>query len=424
MHPMHSYDSEQGLDAATKGVPPGAVLTLSEIGSRGWNVLRGDTATPVAVLRNSAIESNIATMGEFCRQAGVSLAPHAKTSLSPQLIARQLDAGAWAMTAAVPSQVALLWSFGVDRVLLANELVDPVALAWVAGELRDHPERDLYVYVDSLAGVALAERAMAEAATSRRLMVLVELGHPHGRTGQRSRPGALEVARAAAASPYLALVGVAGYEGTIVTDDRDEARARVDAFLEEIRALTDDLRANGLFDPDEDIIVTAGGSTYFDRVAEILGPLGDSGIRVVLRSGCYITHDNGLYDRLGPSTAPGWTLAPFVAALEVWARVVSRPEPGLALVNAGRRDLSHDAGLPHVVAAHTAGGGALEVDSMTVTALSDQHAFLSIAPQSALAVGDLVGLGISHPCMTLDRWRLLMFVDDDYAVTGGARTYF
>jgi len=104
--------------------------------------------------------------------------------------------------------------------------------------------------------------------------------------------------------------------------------------------------------------------------------------------------------------------------------VVSRPEPGLALLNAGRRDVSHDAGLPMPLRGHSADGVHVDLSTATVTALSDQHAFLQVPPDNPLAVGDLVGLGISHPCTTLDRWRLLLLVDDDYDVVGSARTYF
>jgi len=421
---LEQFGTTEILTSAVKGVPPGATVTVADLWTRGWNVLRGDTATPVAVLRRSALSSNIATMREFCERSGVSLAPHAKTTLSPQVLALQLEAGAWALTVAVPSQVALLWSFGVRRVLLANELVDETALAWVAGELRDRPDRDLLCYVDSLVGVERAERAFAAAGSARRLHVMVELGHAQGRTGVRTRAEAVTVAEAVAAAPHLALVGVAGYEGTITADPPEAARAPVEEFLGALGALALDLHDRGLFDPDHDVVVSAGGSTWFDRVAAVLSPLAAQGMRVVLRSGCYVTHDSGLYARTGPSTRDGWELAPFVAALEVWTRVVSRPEPGLALLNAGRRDLSHDAGLPRPLAARTPHGDDVDVRGATVSALADQHAFLRIDPVSPLAVGDLVGLGISHPCTTLDRWPLLLLVDDDYTVTGGARTYF
>jgi D-serine deaminase-like pyridoxal phosphate-dependent protein len=414
------------LDAAFKGLPLHAAVTLDDLGAQGWNVRRGDTSTPVAVLRDAALDANLDVMRRFCEAAGVSIAPHAKTTMSPQLIDRQLAAAVWGLTAALPAQVRLLWSFGARRVLMANELTDPAALRWLARELAEHPDRELLCYVDSLDGVRLAEQAFAEVAGAPRLPVLIELGHEAGRTGARDLATALAVAEAAAAAPHLAVAGVAGYEGTIGHDRTPQTLARVDAFLTGLRDLAATLADRGLFAPGREPIATAGGSSFFERVAAILGPLGADGIRVVLRSGCYLTHDNGQYATLTPSARPEWTLPPFQPALEVWTRVVSRPEPGLVLLNAGRRDLSHDAGLPVPLAAwHAATDTPVELDADAhISALSDQHAFLRVAPASRLAVGDLVALGVSHPCMTLDRWRLFLLVNEDYDVIGGARTYF
>jgi Predicted amino acid aldolase or racemase len=112
------------LDWRDKGLPPGCSVELADLGLQGWNVLAGDTSTPVAVLREAALTSNLATMRGFCEEHGVALAPHAKTHMSPQLVARQLAAGAWGLTAALPHQVAALLEFGVWRVLVANEITD------------------------------------------------------------------------------------------------------------------------------------------------------------------------------------------------------------------------------------------------------------------------------------------------------------
>lgn len=424
MDHLGDYDSGDLLGEQFKGLPIGEVLTSREFAGRGWNVLRGETATPVAILRVSALDRNIETMRIYCERAGVSLAPHAKTSLSPQLIARQQTAGAWAITAAIPFHVRLLWSFGVQRVLLANELVDPAVLTWLAGELVAHPDRELICYVDSVAGVDRAEAAIAERGGGRRLPVLMELGHTGGRTGVRSLDDAIALARTVAAAPHLALTGVAAYEGTISAARTVATVATVDAFLEEVRQVTIRLSELALFDSAAELIVTAGGSVFFDRVTAILAPLTAIGFRVVLRSGCYVTHDQGLYAAGSPAATAGWELPDFLPALEVWAQVISRPEPGLALLNAGRRDVSHDAGLPVPLAAHSADGSRIDISDSTITALSDQHAFLKIRTDSRLAVGDLVGLGVSHPCTTLDRWRLLLLVTDDYRVVGSVRTYF
>jgi D-serine deaminase-like pyridoxal phosphate-dependent protein len=175
-------------------------------------------------------------------------------------------------------------------------------------------------------------------------------------------------------------------------------------------------------------IVTAGGSAYFDVVARELtaDDAGGTGARrVVLRSGAYLTYDHGFYGAVSPAgrCIPGApTLRP---ALELWAQVLSRPEPGLALLGAGRRDAGFDKGLPVPVRVlRSDGGRAGSVAGSRVTELNDQHAFLRVDPAVALAPGDLVALGISHPCTTLDKWRVLVVVSDDGNVTDAVHAFF
>jgi D-serine dehydratase len=233
------------------------------------------------------------------------------------------------------------------------------------------------------------------------------------------------VAAAAVASPALALAGVEGFEGIIAERDAEATLAAVDGFLARIRALTIELAGTGAFAGRDEIVVTAGGSAFFDRVVACLTPAWDLElpVRVVLRGGCYLTHDSGLYERIGPlgARAGGDSLRP---ALEVWGAVLSRPEPELAIVGFGKRDVPFDIDLPIPTLA-SRGGELRDVrDSLTVTALNDQHAYVRVAPGTELAVGELVGCGISHPCLAFDKWPLIPLVDDDYTVVGGIRTFF
>jgi D-serine dehydratase len=411
------------LDWRDKGLPTGRSLALDDIGAQGWNILAGDTSTPVAVLRDTALTSNLATMRGFCEDRGVVIAPHVKTHMSPQLMARQLAAGAWGLTVAVPHQLAVLLEFGARRVLVANQISDRGALSWLAQRLHADPDLDVLWYVDSVAGVEMAAAAMAAVPDgTRAARLLLEGGHADGRTGVRTRESALQVARAVADAPGLELAGVAGFEGTIGHDRSPATRDRVAVFLAFLRDTFIALDDEGLLAAGERV-ATAGGSAFFDQVTETLTPLRDRGAAVVLRSGCYLTHDSGYYEQMSPDVEPDWRRGEFHAAIEVWGRVLSRPEPDLALLNFGRRDVSFDMGMP--VPLWTARAGQRSpANGLTVTGLGDQHAWLAVPVDHDLAVGDLVGVGVSHPCMTFDKWRLLMLVDDDYRVIGGVRTYF
>lgn len=424
-----SYERDRPIDPWLKGAPVGPdwphPATVASLAGCGAALFGGGLRTPFAVLRASALAANVAAMASFCTRHSLLLAPHAKTAMSPQIVGAQLAAGAWAMTSALPVQVERLWDFGVDRVLLANEAPDPDAMDRLADVLLTDTDRELLLLVDSTDGVDLVESGLQRHPAAA-VDVLIDVGHERGRTGVRSIEQLVEVANAVARAPHLRLVGVSGYEGTIGTT-RDAATAgRVDGFLSALGDALARLQEHGLLAVDRPVL-SAGGSVWFDRVARVLGPwAADGSTSVVLRSGCYITHDHGLYAQASPTRHDDASAPVFLPALEVWARVVSRPEPGLLLVDAGRRDLSHDAGPPTPLRGRRRDGTVVSLADATVTALSDQHAFVTLSgdTRSPLQVGDLVALGISHPCTTFDRWPLLLTTDDADVVVGAVRTYF
>ena len=409
---------DERIDWRFKSFPTEPPTTIRQVGEREWNVIGGDFLMPVMVLKQSALRHNIETMAALCERYGASLAPHGKTSMSPQLTQMQLDAGAWGVTAATTSQVRVWRAFGAQRVLLANELVEPGSIRWVAQELRRDPGFEFYCLVDSEAAVRLLEGTLEKAGAGRPLQVLLEMGIPGGRTGCRTREEARLVADEVARSPHLALAGVEGFEG--IRDNLPE----VDEFLEEMRGVVNELDQAGLFGDAADVLVTAGGSAFPDRVIPAFDGLPNP-VHVVLRSGCYLTHDAAHYKHLSPFGGRLAGTDPLEEALEVWGVVLSLPEPGLALLGFGKRDVPYDLELPmpRLVKRHGQGLRPLQAGA-SIAALNDQHAYMKVPAGEDLAVGDLVGCGISHPCTAFDKWRLLPVVDGDYNVVDAVLTYF
>ena len=402
------------------GIPaPGATVSAARLGASRPSLFGPGFTMPVLVLREPAVAHNIGAMAAYCAAAGVRLAPHGKTTMAPQLFARQLAAGAWAVTAATVGELQVYRAFGIPRVLLANELTDPAGAAWLAGELAADPGFDCYVYADSLAGVRLLDEVVRQASPARPLPVLVELGYPGGRTGCRDLAAAEAVARAVAQAGSLRLAGAAGYEGLIGRDRNPQTIGKVAAYCRELRSLGELLAAVGLA-PDE-LILSAGGSAFFDVVVRELvsGWAGQPAPVVVLRSGVYVAFDHGLYAGMVPSPPP--VLQP---ALELWAHVLSRPEPGLALACAGRRDVSFDAGLPVPLRIRGRDGSLRSATGVRAVRLDDQHCYLQLADGIELEPGEAVCFGVSHPCTTFDKWRVIPVVDDDYRVVDAIHTFF
>jgi D-serine dehydratase len=424
---------EQWLQPGIKGLPITEPLRQGAIGVQGWNVLHGDTSFPVGVLKLAALEHNLAWMRDFCQRHGVLLAPHGKTTMCPQLFGAQLAHGAWGITLATVPQVQLAHRFGVRRVLLANQLVAKSDIRALLHVLHDDPDFECIVLADTLAGVARLAEEVAMHPLARPLPVLVELGLQGKRSGCRTPEEALTVARALAGAPGLALAGFEGYEGLLMSDDREADLRAVRAFVDQLCGLVLEADDEGLF-TGAVILVSAGGSTYFDLVAQGFAKLHGLSrpLQPVLRSGCYLTSDHGIYrDALTEldaraGSAAGQGLRP---ALEIWSMVLSRPEPDLAILGMGKRDASHDAGLPLPLAMHRPGPGTPHAlpPGCSIVRMNDQHAYLRLPEgtmREQLAVGDLVGCGISHPCTTFDRWPLLLAVDDSYAVRGACNTFF
>ncbi|GAA1554667.1 amino acid deaminase [Actinomadura kijaniata] len=398
------------LDWRFKAIPPnGHGATVAEYLER--RPALADLGTPLLTLDAGALHHNLTVMADWAEQAGVLLAPHGKTTMAPALWKRQLDAGAWGITLANLPQLRVARAFGVRRLMLANAAVDEAGLAWIAGELDHDPDFTFVSWADSVRTVELMDRALRTARAQRVLDVCVELGGEHGRTGARTEDEALAVAEAVRRAPTLNLVGVAGYEGAFAHDATAGSLKTVDAYLHRLAALFARLD----YDTGEPI-VTAGGSSFFDQVVHVLK---DTGGRVVLRSGAYVIHDDGFYRGISPlGRGAGVALA---SAMHGWARVVSRPEPRLALLDAGKRDLPFDEGMPVPQAVR----GRDLPDGLRVTAMNDQHTFLE---GEGVEVGDVLRLGLSHPCTALDKWSLLPVLDDadspEPVVVDLVRTWF
>jgi D-serine deaminase-like pyridoxal phosphate-dependent protein len=391
----------------TVGAPPGADTTVGGVAERGWTLR--DLSTPVVTLRGSAIAHNLAVMREWSAEHGVELFPHGKTTMAPQLWERQLDAGAGGITAATPAQIRTMHAVAVPRLLLANELVDTDAIGWVA---RSSVGAAFACWVDAVDGVTLLADALGSVSTRAPVRVLVEVGQAGGRTGARSFEAAVAVAEAAARRPELSVVGVAGYEGTIGHERTATTLAEVDAFVELLGEVAERLGSAGLV--DDTPMISAGGSLFFDRVAA----LADRG-RVVIRPGCTITHDHGLYERGSPFASPkGPRLR---AAIEAWGSVLSRPEPEVAVIGLGKRDVPSDIEPPIPLRMRD---DDRSLDGVVVERLMDQHAICRVPATLRLAPGEVIAFGISHPCAAFDRRRVLFELDDDDRVVGAIATLF
>lgn len=417
------------IDGRMRGIPVDLTFEgTSDAGGVGPRPFAGETAFPVLTVSRSAFISNTRAMFSYIRAVGVDLAPHAKTPMSPALCADLVEAGAWGLTVADARQARVLLESGFRRIVVANQIGGVRSAEHFGLMLGHYRDAKIFVFVDSVASLESVAAAANSAALE--IGVLIEVGG--ARSGARNIETVREIMERAAATPRLELAGVAAYEGASALADPCATRVAIGELHELARqafALVRKAR------PSNPLILSSGGSSFFDLVVEDLADFvrADGNARLLLRSGAIYFHDHGVYKRglaamddrsgfepagLGPATAA------FSPALRLWAEVLSRPEPGLAICGMGMRDVSFDQDLPCPLSLWRDGASTVVSGAVRVRKLNDQHAFIEIGDDADWRVGDIVEFGISHPCTCIDRWRSIFELDDEGAVQRILPTFF
>ncbi len=417
------------VSGAVRGYPADhAAVPVREIGKLGINPRDGSAQLPLLTFDPSAWEQNCDAMFTYVRAVGAKIAPHAKTPMSPELAHDLMKRGAMALTVADIRQAAVMLENGLNQLILANQIGGVASGARLGRLLAQHPSAQVTLYVDSLA--ALMTAAQVAEAADRQIDFLIEVGG--GRAGARTIEAVSAILDALASFPKLRAVGIAAYEGASAHGDAEETRQAIASLHKLACAAFAQLRA---FSPRDHLMLSSGGSSFFDLVVEDLGPVAkaDGNADLVLRSGAIFFSDHGVYarrlvdlDRRNGFSAAGLGLASdaFRPALLVYAEVLSLPEPGLAICGMGMRDVSFDQGLPVAVSCYRAGKAVNLPEWPEVTKLNDQHAFLKVPAATALSVGDIIGFGISHPCTALDRWSWIFVTDSEGKVARALPTHF
>ncbi len=420
------------LDDRIRGVPPGTdALPLDAVGAQGWHPAEGRMALPVLTLDEAAFAHNHDLMLRYAAQHGAKMAPHAKTPMAPALAAALVEAGAWGTTVADIRQAAVMLRAGLTRLIIANEVGGRGGAGRLAELVRAWPQAEIYAFVDSVASVEALAAAWAGGEIAP-LRVLPEVGL--GRAGARSPELATALIDAIAAAPGLLLSGVAAYEGAAAQPTPERTATAIEDVLSRAEALFRAVRRK--VGPERHLVLTAGGSVFFDRVVAALGPLvaADGRADLVLRSGAIFFNDHGVYERalaaldgrggfrLDDDVTPA--AKAFRPVLRLWAEVLSRPEQDLAICGMGMRDVSFDLDLPRPLKLFRDGVARGAANGLRVTKLNDQHAFVTVEPGQDVAVGDVIEFGISHPCTCLHLYRYVFGLDQAGRVRHAYPTYF
>ncbi|WP_390902901.1 amino acid deaminase [Vibrio qingdaonensis] len=411
-HKTLDFSSIRGM----KGLP---ITTHQE---HRYHVTNEDISLPVAVINKRALEHNMDWMQQFAIHHNVKLCPHGKTTMTPAFFQQQKEKGAWGITVATAPQAEIAAHSGMTNIIMANQLVGKTNMAMIS-RLIEETESQVICCVDSQTNVDQLNTFFA--AKGQTINVLIELGVEGGRCGVRSHDDVMTLAQYIEGKPNVKLVGIEVYEGVIHGGDEEQ---RVRDLLTSTIQLGRQLLSDKLLPPLP--ILTGAGSAWYDVVAETLANLDD--FEAIIRPGCYVIHDTGIYleaqekvmARAQKNSGFACDLGgDLTSSLEVWAYVISRPEPNKAVVGLGKRDVAFDAGLPTAERRYR-NGKALPVNDITTTNVMDQHTFLAIPTDSDIQVGDMIAFSTSHPCLTFDKWRYIAISNDEHVVEQWVETAF
>lgn len=400
---------------------------LSSLTEKGWSILAEEVSLPIAVINENRLVKNAIWMQKFSDKAEVKLAPHGKTSMAPELFKVQLAQGCWGISLATVPQVINAAQHGIQRIILANQLVGKLHMQLLA-DLLSTSDLEFYCFVDSTENaVALGEYF---ATRNIALNILIEVGVTQGRCGWRDPDNIKPLLEVIKQFPHLKLCGVSFYEGVI---HGNEAETKIRSFIASISRLVSKLYQENLFDLEQ-VIITGAGSAWYDIVAQALmssQSMRNINYTAIIRPGCYLIHDTGIYQSAQDKIVQRSQLAcdvsgELTSSLQLWAYVHSVPEPGLAVIGLGKRDVAFDAGLPTPEYFYRPGTAKpISVDkSWQVVSIMDQHCMMKIADNTLLRPGDIICFSSSHPCLTMDKWRHIGLIDDNFVVNKTIETFF
>ncbi|MBL9210350.1 MAG: alanine racemase [Opitutaceae bacterium] len=342
--------------------------------------------TPSVLIDLRRLEGNIRTMQAACDEYGVELRPHLKTHKMVEVARRQLAAGARGLTCAKLGEAEAMLPSGVRQMFVAHSLVDPLQAPRIAA-LADR--------LDELQ-LAVTSEAQAEAflnvaqKVGRKIPVFMAVDTGLGREGVRDRATADRLARRLARSPHVELRGFYTHEGNLYGAAPAEQRDRVEDVITRLSAIRDAI--------DPGLPIWPGCSVS----ARLM--VGASRGRVqAVRPGAYVFGDIYLTRITG-------VMQPEDVALHVLVTVVDKPEPGLALIDAGSKTFSSDR-TPETLFAIDADGR-----DLAVVRVNEEHGYLRGSAVEALRIGERVRLTPAHVCPVVNLTDDVQVIADDRVV--------
>jgi D-serine deaminase-like pyridoxal phosphate-dependent protein len=339
---------------------------------------KSEIDTPALLINHEVLERNIHKMAGYFKGTNIRLRPHSKTHKNVQIAKKQIAAGAVGITCAKLGEAEALADGGIEDILIANQIIGPIKiarLAQLAKRIR------IAVAVDDPQNIQmLSDAAVAEGVT---IGCLVEVDNGMHRCGVQPGEPALALARQNAQSKGLALGGIQSYEGHLPNlMPLEEREVKTKAAMQLAVDSKKLIESHGIPAP-----VISGGSTGTFRYSMQVPGVNE------IQAGSYVTMD-ATYRSKG---------ADFESALTLLATVISRPNEGLAVIDAGMKAITQEFGWPTPL-----------VEGATIKGLSEEHGSMIVTGAAReLKAGDKIEIVPSHGCTTINLHDNFYVMEDD-----------
>jgi D-serine deaminase-like pyridoxal phosphate-dependent protein len=285
-------------------------------------IRKEDIETPALLIDMDLLEYNIKLMADYMKDKKAKLRPHYKTFKCPTIAHMQIRAGAKGICCAKLGEAETLVKAGIQDVLIANQVVDPVKVSRLAGLARI---AKLSVAVDNLDNVRALSKAAKEHGST--IYVLVEVDVGMKRCGVNTREDVYNLAKLINDSEGLVFEGIQAYEGHVILNPDINVRRRgVEEMVKKVGGIKDFLEKKGI-----KVNEISGGGTGTYNIT------GDNTIWTEIQAGSYVFMDTS-YNQLGLS---------FKNALTVYTEVIHKRK-GMAITDAGMKACTTDHGMPSV----------------------------------------------------------------------------
>jgi len=341
-------------------------------------------ATPSILVDRARLEANIRGLQSVCTAAGIELRPHIKTHKMVEVARRQLAAGAAGLTCAKLGEAEAMLAAGPQSLFVAHSIVDPLQAPRISALADKIPDLRLAVTSEGQAEALVRVAAL----TGRKISVMLGVDTGLGREGVRDPAAAQRTAAVLARSRHVELRGFYTHEGNLYGVAPAEQAQRVEDTIRRICAIRD------LIDPS---LPVWPGCSVSARLTVATG----AGRVQAVRPGAYVFGDLAL-------TRGSGTMQPADVALHVLATVVDKPEPGLALIDAGSKTFSSDRTPDSVFALATDGR------DIAVARVNEEHGYLRGQDVDALTIGERLLFTPAHVCTVVN-------LTDEVVVTEGGR---